>query len=300
MLDFKEITLADRQWMQPLFERSNFRSEEYSFSFCYLWKDVFTYKAARMQDYLIIEACHNKRPPSYLFPAGSGDVSQVVDALIHKADRTGNPLVFHTVLAEQAKLLEVLYPGRFEFLDLTDYYDYVYDAQSLIHLQGKKLHAKRNHINRFIENNPDWRYEPITPENLPEVVLMNAEWCAINGCNESKTMRDEACSVRNALQSFFALELDGGLIRTEAGGRVVAFSIGDRLNSDTYLVHIEKAFSDVQGAYAIINQQFTEHNCEDYLYVDREDDSGQEGLRKAKQSYRPVLMVEKFGAKLKC
>jgi len=101
--------------------------------------------------------------------------------------------------------------------------------------------------------------------------------------------------MRQALKDYFALGLDGGLIR--AGGRVVAFSMGDRLNNDTYLVHLEKAFADVNGAYAIINQQFAEHNCKDYTYIDREDDSGDEGLRQAKLSYRPVMRTEKYTAR---
>ena len=109
-------------------------------------------------------------------------------------------------------------------------------------------------------------------------------------------MRDEACAVRSALDHYISLGLDGGLIR--AGGRIVAFSMGERISSDTYLVHIEKAFSDVQGAYAIINQKFAERHCGDVLYINREDDSGQEGLRKAKLSYRPVFMAEKYSARL--
>lgn len=296
MLDFKEITLSDRSWIDPLLKMSDFNSEEYNFTFSYIWRDIFKYTAARMNDYLIIKSTRTSRPPSYLFPAGSGDISPVIEALKEEAASAGAPLTFHTVLAGSKALLETMYPGQFEFLPLNDYFDYVYDAQSLITLAGKKLHAKRNHINRFRQNYPDWRYEPITPENLPDVIAMNEEWCRINGCDAEKSLREEACSVRAAIRDFFSLGVDGGLIR--AGGRVIAFSIGDRLNSDTYLIHIEKAYGDIQGAYAAINQEFAAHTCEGYLYIDREDDSGQEGLRKAKQSYRPAFLVEKYGAKL--
>ncbi len=258
-LEFSEITLADKQWLEPLFRKSNLGSEEFNFTFCYIWRDVFDYRVARAGDYAVIGSFRADRPASYLYPAGAGDVKPVIDALIRRANKNCDPLLFHCALKEHRAALETMYPGRFEFLELTDYYDYVYDAESLITLSGKKLHAKRNHIHRFKENNPDWAFEELSPANMPEVLLMNAEWCVQNGCDSDKSLKQEACSVKNALRDFFALGLDGGLIR--AGGRVVAFSIGERLNADTYIVHIEKAFGEIQGAYAMINREFAGRFC---------------------------------------
>ncbi len=297
MIDFQKFTLADKKWMQPLIQMSGFRTEEYNFNFMFLWRNVFDYSAAQMGDFLLLRANLPDRPPSYLYPPGSGDVVPVIKALMQDAETAGYPLIFHTVLPEQVKLMETLFPGQFVFTPLDDYFDYVYDAQSLITLAGKKLHAKRNHINRFKADNPDWCYEEITPENMPEVMKMSGEWCKVNECESTKTGRDEACSVKTALKHYFDLEVNGGLIRAQ--GKVVAFSIGEPLNHDTYLVHIEKAFSDIQGAYAIINQEFATHNCENFLYINREDDSGQPGLRKAKLSYRPAFLAEKYAARLK-
>lgn len=295
--EFRSIVLADKQWIQPLFDMSGFRSEEYNFGFCYIWRDVFHYQAARLGDRLLLKAEGEKRKPSYAFPPGSGDPVPAIEAMMRDAQAAGYPFTFHIVLEEERKLLEVLYPDKFEFRALTDYFDYVYDAESLITLRGKKLHSKRNHVNRFKQSYPDWAYEEITPENMPEVIKMSEEWCIINECHATQTGHDEACAVHRALTDFFSLDMDGGLIRT--GGKVVAFSIGERLTADTYLVHIEKAFSEYQGSYTIINQEFAARNCEGYLYIDREDDSGQPGLRKAKLSYRPAFMVEKYAARLK-
>lgn len=295
MLEFNPITLADKNWINELFYKSGAGSEEFNFVFCRIWKDIFNLSAARFGDFILIQAKRKNYPPSYLFPAGAGDPAAAVEALKEYCAAGDERLIFHTVLKEQKVLLETLFPGRFEFLEVFDYNDYVYDAESLITLAGKKLHAKRNHINRFRENNPDWSYEAITPENLPEVILMNEEWCRLNGCDTSRTLREESCSVRAAIRDYFALDLSGGLIR--AGGKVIAFSMGCRLNHDTFLVHIEKAFGDIQGAYAIINQQFAEHNCRGYRWIDREDDSGDEGLRRAKHSYNPAFTVEKYFAK---
>lgn len=291
MPDFKEITLADKSWMTELFRKGNLNSEEYNFTFCFIWREAFGYKAARFGDYVVVSS-EKEGTASYLFPAGSGDVAPVIEALRERAKRRGERLEFHCVLALHKALLETMYPNEFTFKELTDYYDYVYDAESLISLSGKKLHSKRNHINRFKENNPNWRFESITPENIGEVIVMSKKWCEINGCYDDKSLRSEACSVENALGNFFSLDVSGGLIRADS--EVIAFTVGERLNSDTFLVHIEKAFGDIQGAYTIINQEFAAANCEGYLYINREDDSGSEGLRKAKLSYRPAFMVEKF------
>ena len=101
--------------------------------------------------------------------------------------------------------------------------------------------------------------------------------------------------VKRSLEYYNELVLSGGLIR--AGGRFVAFALGDKLNETTFLVHIEKAFAEITGAYQIINREFVLHNCMDYEFVNREDDTGDENLRKAKLSYRPWEIVKKFSAK---
>lgn len=128
-------------------------------------------------------------------------------------------------------------------------------------------------------------------DNLEECFQMALKWRNDNGCNDDEEKNAEMCVTLNALRLFEELELSGGVLRVD--GEIVAFTLGEPVCSDTFVVHIEKAFADIQGAYPMINQQFVEHECMDYLYVNREEDTGSEGLRKAKLSYRPVFMVEK-------
>ena len=129
---------------------------------------------------------------------------------------------------------------------------------------------------------------------MPYAEAMHKEWCKLYGCGKNPSLKEESCAVSDAFCYFEELGLSGGML--SAGGAVVAFSIGDRLNKDTFLVHIEKAFPDIQGAYPMINKQFVIHNCENYRYVNREEDLGEEGLRKAKLSYQPYEILQKFGA----
>ena len=142
---------------------------------------------------------------------------------------------------------------------------------------------------------------------------MNAEWCAQNGCGKDLSMEQESCAVRETLNNYEKLYVRGGLLRLD--GKVVAYSIGEMLNNDTFIVHIEKAFSDIRGAYPAMSREFIYHNMvnpkplilengkpnEDisltdigFKYINREDDAGDEGLRKAKLQFHPIFLLEKW------
>ncbi|MDR2585019.1 MAG: phosphatidylglycerol lysyltransferase domain-containing protein, partial [Prevotellaceae bacterium] len=172
-----------------------------------------------------------------------------------------------------------------------DSWDYIYKVDDLSTLQGKRYQSKRNHIARFTEL-PDWRYEPIGGANITECIEMNSAWCHLMGCTENKSLHMETCAAEMGLQNFDALGLDGALLRLS--GKVVAYTLGEPINSDTFIVHVEKAFPDIRGAYPTINREFMRNLGTGFVYVNREDDVGDEGLRRAKESYHPVFMEEKY------
>lgn len=292
MLNFHVPTTEDKANVDAIFSVCACPTLEYNFTTIYIWRQIFETEICTEEGIFYCKSGLKKT--SFLFPAGAGDMRAALEKLDAYAKDNGIALRFHSLSAMQKDTLETLWPGRFEFREVRDAGDYIYDANSLRTLKGKKLAAKRNHINRFLENHPDWTYERIDTDNIDEVKKMHNDWCALSACEEDKSLAQETCAVRCALRNFDALKLDGGLIRT--GGKVIAFSIGDRLNESTYLVHIEKAFADIQGAYPMINQQFILHNADGYSFVNREDDAGDEGLRKAKLSYRPVEIAVKFVA----
>ena len=185
-------------------------------------------------------------------------------------------------------------PAQYEVVEDRDSFDYIYTVDKLTSLAGKKLHGKRNHIARF-KDDEDWSYEPMTAENKQECYDMNLKWCDRRACKWNEDMSDEQCALNQAMKYFDELHLEGGILRK--AGEIVAFTIGERLNSDTYVVHFEKAFPEIQGAYPMINQQFVMHNCQEYSYVNREDDAGDEGLRKAKLSYYPDILLKNYTAR---
>ncbi len=291
MLEFKEISLQDKQWMQEYFNKSQFGGCEYSFTTSFIWAKNYGLEVAQSDGMMVI---FSKTFKSFLYPCGDGDLKAVVEKMIEYADQNGFEFCMHSVLKPGVDRLQQLFPDKFNFEQTRDYFDYIYDAQSLITLAGKKLHSKRNHVNRFKENN--WRYERINRENIDLCTAMNNEWCKQNNCESDDGKKTEACAVRRCIKNFFDLDLDGGVLYVD--DKVVAFTIGEKLNDDTYLVHIEKAFADIQGAYPMINQQFASDVAVDCKYINREDDSGQEGLRKAKLSYRPEILLEKHNVTL--
>ena len=185
MIDFKPIRLSDKGWIDPLLAQSDWRGCEYNFTNLFCWKDAYCHEAARLGDSLLVRLC-GALGCSYLYPAGGGDRKAAVLALKEEAGRRGEPLRLVCLTQGQVEELEGLFPGRFTFTADRDGYDYLYDIDRLADLGGKKLHAKRNHINRFLENNPSWTYEDITPESLPQCLEMDREWYRRSMVREGK------------------------------------------------------------------------------------------------------------------
>lgn len=302
---FKEIELSDKEWVDKLLSYSDYRSTEYNFTVLYIWRETYNTKIAKFKEFLLIRSGNIESGCAYLFPAGRGNLKEALDYIIEDADSHNRPFLLVAVLEEQKKRLEELYPGRFSYTLTRNSFDYIYSSTDLITLKGKKFQSKRNYVSRF-KSNSQWSFEPVTQENLPECWQMNEKWCRLYGCTGNESLSQESCSVRCALKNFEPLRLKGGLLRLN--GKVVAFSLGEMINSDTFLVHIEKAFADIQGAYPTISREFllycsnlTEEQIPvadeekiGFKYVNREDDAGDEGLRKAKLQYHPIFMIEKY------
>ena len=170
-------------------------------------------------------------------------------------------------------------------------WDYVYSRESLATLKGKKLHGKRNHINKFLSQNPDYEYRKLEPSMVPVCIALYEHWSEEKD-EPSVQLEDEKRSVFLALNNMDVLGLTGGAIYLNE--KLCAFTVGERLLPQMQLIHIEKANTDIDGLYPMINQQYILNECEGVEWVNREEDMGLEGMRKAKRSYNPARMVEKY------
>ncbi len=297
MISFKEIVLEDKDWINELLSQCHYMSCEYCFGNHFIWKNAYDERVCRINDYYTVELSDDEgeRGFSFLFPAGTGDLKPVIEELMEYCRSENLPFRLHSMPEEMVPEMERMFPGLFDFTVDRDYSDYIYTVEDLTNLAGKKYHGKRNHIARFKEGN--WAFEPMGDDNFEECMEMNREWCRLNDCGRDEGIKTEQCAVRRSFKYFRELDFFGGLLRLD--GKVVAYTIGERLNSDTVVVHIEKAFSDIQGAYPTINREFVANMCQNYRYVNREEDLGVEGLRRAKLSYQPAILLPKYGVKLK-
>lgn len=296
MINFSTVLLSDKQWMEPLLKTADFSGCHQNFTNIFAWSEIYNYLVAKVDNYLIVKGCVDDLT-YYFYPAGWGDIKPVLETMRRDAMDCHHDFVISGVSPENMTVLRDLYPDNFTYEEMRYGFDYVYYLDKLVTLAGNKLHSKRNHINRF-EKDSDWSFEAISTDNIGECWKMNVEWCKAHKTNDNDDIDKESCAVRRCFKNFHELGLEGGLIRSK--GNVIAYTMGEILNSDTYVIHIEKAFADIQGAYQLINREFSKYvqqNHPHIVYMNREEDMGLEGLRKAKLSYYPDKMEEKYIAR---
>lgn len=289
-VNFRRPELTDQEQIRSYFAKAPSKSCERTFVNVYLWSRHYKVTFAVIEDALVFR--DGGKEPAFSYPAGEPEnVRKALEFLMAYTEQRGYPFRLYNVTQKNYEQLDSWYPGMFEIAYVRDVADYVYETEKLATLAGKKLHAKRNHINKFLKTYTDWNYEPLSDDNMEDCFQMALKWRNQNGCEDDPEKNAEMCVALNSLRLYKEMGQVGGVLRVE--GQVVAFTIGEPLCEDTFVVHIEKAFADIDGAYPMINQQFVQHECMEYQYVNREDDAGSEGLRKAKLSYRPIFMVEK-------
>lgn len=285
--DFRAPELSDREWVNELLAVSGFRGCIYTFGNNYVWQNEFNVQICRYHNfYLLKNTDHSDGIPRFLYPAGSGDIAEVITALKAYCAERGVPLLM-TANKECTERLCAMYSEVSAVPD-RDGFDYVYNSSDLAELKGKKYHSKRNHLNRFYEN--DWSYEPISAANIQDCKAVLEQWLSAGTPDPDK--QSEAAVVRNSLDNYVALDYSGGVLYVN--GEPQAFTFGEQSAQDTFVVHAEKALLNYQGAYTAINCEFAKTIAGRYRYINREEDTGSEGLRKAKLSYHPAFMEEKY------
>jgi Uncharacterized conserved protein len=290
MIQFKDITLEDRETIISYTQNSDRRNCDLSFSNLCSWRFLYDTQFAIVENFLVLKFYHTNGKLAYMMPVGTGDLKPVLDKMIEDARAEERQFRMYGVCSSMEEELEGIMPGKLKFSCNRNYADYIYLREDLATLAGKKFQSKRNHVNKFIKNY-NYEYAPITPDTVAECLALEREWCRANNCDEREDLVNEYKSLKFALDHFEEIGLTGGLLRVD--GKIVAFTFGMPIGIDTFGVHVEKANTDIEGAYAMINQQFAQHVPEQYIYLNREEDLGLEGLRKAKLSYQPAILLEK-------
>ncbi len=295
MIDFQKLDPARREEYENFLFTADRRCE-YAFANLCIWGRQ---RAAFVDGFLTLFSQFDRKAV-YPFPLGEGEVIPVLDAIIDDAKQRGIPCCITGLNQEKCAFLEKHYPGRFRFYTDRDTFDYVYAIDDLADLKGRKFQKKRNHIHKFRTLFPDWRIEPITPANLAAVRELAGAWYAQRlQADPEGDYHLELIALNRALADPQRLGMEG--LALYVGDQMAAFTLGSRLTEDTFDVHFEKALDIFDGAYPTINQSFAKYLQDKYpalRYLNREDDMGIPGLRKAKLSYNPAFLVEKHWARL--
>ncbi len=291
MIVFKEITLQDKPLFDTFLRQDNFSISDITFGNLFIWRLARKIEFGIISECLVIKTTYEGKNPFFFFPIGAGDKIAALSALRAYCQMQGFPLEFHSLEKKNLEsIIELFGDSTKHFLN-RDRSDYIYLTQNLINLGGRKYHKKKNHLNRFFEEYNGFAFEEISIKNLAELGSVLEEW---GKDIVDLGLKNEFVGIKNAFANYDSLNLRGGLLRYD--GNIIAFSFGEIINDELCVIHIEKADTNYRGAYQAINQQLLKHCFCDIKYVNREEDLGIEGLRKAKMSYYPDIILEKYEA----
>lgn len=296
MIDFYKLNPSEKEAYEAILFSCPPRGCEYSFANLSLWGRQ---QAAFLHGCVAIFS-HFYGRSVYPYPIGSGDKKAVLEAILHDAKMRGIPCRITGMTDADREELEALFPDRFTFRTDRDSFDYVYAIDDLADLKGRKFQKKRNHINKFRSQHPNFEVIPLTACNMALAQHMINDWYRIRMQEDPEgNYLLENIALARACQNYTALGMEGILLMDQ--GEVLAVTMGSRMAPDTFDIHFEKARENVEGAYAAVNCEFARYLRLTYpeaAFLDREDDMGLEGLRKAKLSYNPHHLVSKHWAYL--
>jgi uncharacterized protein len=289
MLEFKPIELSNKDIFREHLNADQPKASELTFTNLFMWRHRYCPMWCQYAGCLLIILRPKEAEPFGLRPVGPGEKREALNALTaHLKEFSPRPRVSRVCGEFVESFVDT---NGYEILADRDNSDYVYLSKNLIELSGNRYHRKKNHVNRFVKNYT-FEYRSLDREVVNKFLDLQEDWCELRDCLDSTDLFDEDRAIYEALTNYEELGFKGGAILIDS--KVEAFGLGELLNHETAVIHVEKANPHITGLYAAINQMFCAHEWADVKYVNREQDLGLEGLRKAKESYYPDHLVEKF------
>ncbi|GAA0862436.1 DUF2156 domain-containing protein [Paraclostridium tenue] len=294
---FKEIDINAYEELRPFFNSVDYEACEYCFTTLYMWRHTYKTSYYIGDEFAIIVGEYEGDRFSVLPLAKKDKIHKALDFMIDYFKTEDHQIYLRAVTKEVVELLQKDYPGKFKYIEERDYFDYVYDAESLRTLAGRKNQKKRNHVNYFLkEYEGRFEYKKLEEKDFDECIELLKSW-ANNKAEHGDIddgIDDEFIGVKKIFDNYDVLKQDVKIAGIYIDSKLEAFTIGENINENMAVIHIEKANPEIRGLYPYINQQFLAHEFKDVELVNREEDLGIEGLRKAKLSYHPCKFVEKY------
>jgi len=296
MLEFSRLNLSDIEKLRPLILQGDSRICNNTVGGIFMWRDYFNMEYALFNDTVIFKAKakYNGVDTVFSLPLGT-DYSGGIEKVVEYCRLSGLPIAFYAVTDEdieplKAALTSISPTSSFKTHTNDDWSDYIYESSALTNLEGRKYSGKRNHINQFKNEHKNWLYEEITSANIAHVRDFYMQYSA-NLSSNTKTALEDHIKTIEVLDNYTLYNLLGGLLRVNDS--VVAFSIGER-KTDVLYIHTEKADIHYKGVYQVINNEYAKFNTSDgIMFINREEDDGDPGLRFSKNSYHPCKIVLK-------
>lgn len=300
LIIFKDIDIDAKDKLQPYFDMVDYEACEYCFATLYMWQHLYKTGYYIGDGFAVLIGEYEGDTFSILPLCSKDKLPQVIDFVLNYFESIESKLYFRGITQEIVDDLKEYYPGRFEYIEERDLFDYVYDAESMRTLAGRKNQKKRNHINYFLkEYEGRFEYKLLDKNNFDECLDLVKQWADNKEENNEydEGMDDELIGIKKIFNNYDILKFNVKIGGIYIDGKLEAFTIGELLNPNMALIHIEKANPNIRGLYPFINQQFLVNEFSDVEFVNREEDLGIPGLRKAKLSYHPIRFVEKYTVK---
>lgn len=294
---FKDINMESRELLNPYFDLVDYEACEYCFNTLYMWQHLYKTGYYIGDGFAVIVAEYEGNTFSILPLAKKEDMPRVIEFVIDYFEKEQKKIYFRGITKEVVEFLQENYPGKFSYTEERDLFDYVYDGDSMRELKGRKNVKKRNHINYFLkEYEGRYEYRLLDENDFDACLDLMAEWTSNKEENNavSEEMEEELIGIKKLFENYNVLKDKLKIAGIFIDGKLESFTMGEYINPNMALIHIEKANPSIRGLYPFINQQFLVHEFSDVEFVNREEDLGIEGLRKAKLSYHPVRFVEKY------
>ncbi|MFX0082486.1 MAG: DUF2156 domain-containing protein [Candidatus Hodarchaeota archaeon] len=296
----KPIEITDKDLFDVYFHKNPPENSEFTFTNLFMWRNYYNFLFMEFKEHIILfsnDYLKNRRNPintdskDYLYffpPIGSNP-----DRIIIELFENNSNIEIHRVpekICEKVTQNEKFNKLNIGILQDRNNWDYIYNKEEILNLAGNKYRQNRRWLQKFL-NNYNYEFQSITEDLIEKCKELQLEWCIMRACTEDESLEAEQEAIYEALNNFEALGYRGGLICVE--DKCAAYTFGEMLNDGTLVIHIEKAHAEYDGAYQAINNFFLKNCCEDAIYVNREQDLGIEGLRRAKESYKPINMIKK-------
>lgn len=291
-LSFRRITLADKEVIQGFTFTSSSHNCDLNFMNLCSWQFLYNTEYAIVGSWLVFRF-YTDGHLAYMLPRQKGDPQEILSLMLDDSRRLEHPFLMLGVCENFIPQIDRVMPEFFHFSHDRDYTDYIYDRDALASLAGKRLQPKRNHVNKFVKAYPDYVFRSITPDIIPLCRELEVKWKETKkGDEEDADYENERRSMNFVFDHWDELDAIGGCIFV--GGKLVAFTFGAKINDTTFDVCVEKADTEYDGAYAVINRDFVRSLPENFRLINREEDLGIAGLRQAKLSYQPSILLHKY------